>query len=378
MKGYIDAGAQVMQRDEPGANDNATRWGGCFCAHCMRGFRRFLAQNTLADQRRQLGITNLDAFDYRQHVKAEGAPVGDAFGRWNGGRLKELFVEYQTEATIAFHQRTRKAIDEYAGRHVPFSCNNGAHRWTAIELQFDWVFGELSYGRATAVQLHAAMRQAAEHGRIQVVTMPKKGDRENPGEWERRTRKTIATAYACGGHCMVPWDVYMPRDAPRYFGTPEQYADLFGFIRANGPYLDGYEAAAAAGKGIQETRYGDEPPVELGEGSEGLFAFVRARPEQAEAPVAIHLVSWAAESRAFKLRLRKACFFGEKPLAARLLVPPDYEEQAHSKAEETGDYSALSNASPMPVSIQDAYAVLDLPPVKPWGILVVLPDTNGQ
>ena len=47
----VDAGAQVMQRDEPGCNFNATRWGGCFCTHCIPAFRQYLAKNTAADQR---------------------------------------------------------------------------------------------------------------------------------------------------------------------------------------------------------------------------------------------------------------------------------------------------------------------------------------
>jgi hypothetical protein len=373
LKGYIDAGAQVMQRDEPGANFNATRWGGCFCQHCMRGFRQFLHDNTTPDERRQMKIADLDSFDYRRHVKDQNAPVGDPFGRWDGGRLKELFVQFQTEASVAFHRRTRQAINEYAGRHVPFSCNNGAHRWSPIELEFDWVFGELSYGRATGVQLHAAMGAATEHGRVQVVTMPKKGDRENLDEWQRRTRQTIATAYACGGLCMVPWDVYMPKDAPRYFGTPEQYADLFGFIRANAAYLDGYYEAAATGPGINEIRYGAATPVDLGEGSEGVFAFVRAKPGQPKAPVVVHLVSWSAESKPVTLRLRRPCFFGDKNLATKLRVPVAYDEQAHKAAEETGSFSSLSSDSDLATTNQGAFSTVQVPPVKPWAILVVSP-----
>jgi hypothetical protein len=218
------------------------------------------------------------------------------------------------------------------------------------------------------------MGAAAEHVRIQVVTMPKKGDRENLDEWQRRTRRTIATAYACGGLCMVPWDVYMPKDAPRYFGTPEQYADLFGFIRASAKYLDGYEDAAAIGKGINETRYGDAP-VELGKGSEGVFCFVRAKPGQREAPVVVHFVSWAAESKPFAIRLRRACFFGDKRLAAKLRAPVDYDSHAHKKAEEMGEFSSLSSDSELATSTEGPFTVLEIPPLGPWAILVVSPES---
>ena len=51
-------------------------------------------------------------------------------------------------------------------------------------------------------------------------------------------------AYASGGHCMVPWDVYMPHNAPRYFGKPSDYADLTKFVRNYKRYFDGYSEAA--------------------------------------------------------------------------------------------------------------------------------------
>ena len=89
------------------------------------------------------------------------APVGDAYARWDGGQVKQWFAEFQTQATVAFHRRTRNALDAYAGRRVPFSCNNGVRTWGAIERGFDWAFGELSYGHASPAYLHAAMRRAA-------------------------------------------------------------------------------------------------------------------------------------------------------------------------------------------------------------------------
>lgn len=371
LKGYIDAGAEVMQRDEPGANRLATHWGGCFCEHCMARFRRYLAEHTSQEECRQLGIGDIETFGYREHLKSAGAPAGDAFARYGGGRLKELFLEFQEEATVAFHRRTRQVIDEYAGRHVPFSCNNGANRWTPIQLGFDWAFGELSYGHAQPATIHRAMREAVRHERIQVVTMPKKGNYDNPEEWQARTRKTIATAYAAGGLCMVPWDVFMPSNAPRYFGTPEQYADLFGFVRAAGAYLDGYEEAAALGSGISVASFPGGPPVALG-GDAGVFAFLRARPGESEAPVVIHLIDWG-EPKPLKVELRQRAFFGDKLLSVRLLTPADYDKPAHEGAEAGGDFSKLLVDRPLPVARDGGLAAVEVPELRPWGMLVVSP-----
>jgi len=373
LKRYIDAGAQVMQRDEPRANYLATRWGGCFCTHCMKAFRQYLRENTTQEKRRELDITELKTFNYAKHVKNQGAPVGDEFGRWKGDKLKELFVDFQMQSSIAFHKRTRQAIDEYAGRHILFSCNNGARRWGEIELMFDWFFGELSYSHAKPDYLYNIMRQAANYERLQVVTMPKKGDRKNMKEWECSIRQTIATAYACGGLCMVPWDVYMPKNAPRYFGTPQQYADLFGFVRANTKLLEGYEDAAVAGKNMKECRY-SEPPVLLSGGSGDVRAFVRARPGQAEAPVVIHLVEWSNKPKPFTLRLRKANFFGENSPVVNLLVPTKYSKDTHKKAETQNDFSELSKTIDIKSTTEDEFIFVQIHALNPWGMLLVSPE----
>jgi hypothetical protein len=367
LKRYIDAGAQIMQRDEPGGNLNATRWGGCFCDHCMQGFRRYVARRTTPGRRAELGVGDIESFDYREHLRAAKAPVGDPFGRWDGGELKKLFVEFQTNATIEFHKRTRQALDEYAGRRIPFSCNNGVRRWSEIEFGFDWAFGELAYGHATAHQIYRAMREAARHHRTQIVTMPKKGNYDNLQEWERRTRQTIAMAYACGGHCMVPWDVYMPHDAPRYFGKPEQYADLFGFIRANRRYFDKYEEAAAAGHGVAGHGEDGSAGVQI-VGSDTVSAMVRAVPGDRNAPVVVHLVDWSASPAAFTLKVDPARFFGDRPLELRLLRPQPYAKPDHDAAEETGDFRPLSEA----VQLSEGHVgSVEIPALRPWGMVVV-------
>lgn len=373
LKSCLNAGAQVMQRDEPGGNENAISWGGCFCDHCMRAFRDYLAKNATAEKQKLLGIDDTNTFDYRDLLRRDGAPVGDDFRRFDGGELKQMFVQFQTEATVAFHRRTREALNEYVGRHVAMSCNNGCRRWTPTELEFDWCFGELSYRHAEPGFIHDAMQQATEHGRCQVVTMPKKSDREHLDAWCRLTRLTIAMAYACGGHCMVPWDVYMPSDAPRYFGTPEQYADLYGFIRASSQYLDGYEYAGAFGKEIECNLYGDDPPVRMADSSQ-VCAIVRAVPGRADGAVVVHLVDWSDNPRPFRLTLNPMKIFGDKALKMKLLRPAPYDKATHENAEQTRSYDPLSKTGP----VESGYvSTVSVPALNPWGLLVIEPaDTR--
>ena len=74
-----------------------------------------------------------------------------------------------------------------------------------------------------------------------------------------RTRAAIATTYALGQPHLVPWDLYMGSDAtgiqPRYFGTREQYGDLYDFILDNRSLLDAHASAAEIGVLVN----GDEP-----------------------------------------------------------------------------------------------------------------------
>ena len=102
-----------------------------------------------------------------------------------------------------------------------------------------------------------------------------------------------------------------------------------------------------------------------------MWAFARARPGQLEAPVAVHLVEWGEESRPFTLKLRTAAFFAEKPLAAKLLVPPGYDAPAHRQAEESRDCSALMEAAEVRCTVENQWTVVEIPALDPWGVLVV-------
>jgi hypothetical protein len=358
-----------MQRDEPRANLLATYWGGCFCDHCMTRFTAWLKEHTTPDERTALGIDSIEAFNYRSLLREQGAPVGDDFRKWEGGELKERFTEFQTQSTIAFHKRTREAMNQHAGRRVPVSCNNGTDRWGPIERCFDWVFGELSYGEAKPSHLLATMRQAAEYGRIQVVTMPKSTKWETAPDLQQRTRRTIAMAYACGGHCMVPWDTFMPGDTPRYFGTPEQYADLYGFIRANAPYLDNYEEAAVFGPGLEETRYGGTPPVTI-LGNDRACAITRVVPGRQDLAAVIHLIDWSESPAPLNVRINQQRFSDQSALSVRLLTPPPFTPEQHQQAQESKDYASLATESTLEI---DAEGSLTLPALNPWGMLVVNP-----
>ncbi len=372
----IEAGADVLQRDEPGQNQGAVGWGGCFCDHCMKAFPKWLLAHADPAVLKRLGVEDLDRFNYRDYLREKDAPVGDAFRRWPGDELKDYFQRFQTDSTVAFNVWWREQLDKQIGRRVPVSCNNGARSWTNVQLVFDYCIGELSASHAQPAHLYATMREAASHGKTQTVTMPLRRESRETPDWIRHTRQTIATMYAVGGHIEMPWDTYLPTpDAQRYFGNPADYADLTAFVRGMAAWLNGYEDAFARGKGIEDERFpADAPPVVFANDAEELFAFVRAKPGQSAAPVVIHLLDWREEPHPLRVSIRPDTFFGPGPVRFRLFTPvAPYDNAAHNRAFDTKDYHALVHE----VEVGRGMAnTVDLPALAPWGVLVVEPDPS--
>jgi len=364
LKQYIDAGAQVMQRDEPEGNLLATSWGGCFCAFCVEGFRKHLKENFNSDELLRLGVSNITTFNYREYLREIGAPVGDAFAKWDGGELKRQFIEFQTEATISFHKRTRLAINRYANRSIPMSCNNGAVKHGPIEQLFDWWIGELRYRDATPETLYRIMTEAKKCGKQQVVTMPKKGDYNNLTDWVGLTRKTIAMAYACGGQCLVPWDIYMPNNAPRYFGLPSQYADLFAFVRANKMYLDGYRQIDALVSSSE--RKGQKSPHITAE--KEICVTARTNPDDVQKPLVFHLIDWSSDPKPFSLWLDFDYFKIRRGSTFHLLVP----ELSLAIDDPITGPKGWRNHHRGPIALHgQSDNALAVPAIRPWGLLLV-------
>lgn len=364
----VKAGADLLHRDEPGQNEHSYHWGGCFCRHCMKGFRSWLADNADRSELEQLGVSDLASFDYGDYCRGKKAPTGDAFRLWKTDVLRTYFRQFQIDSSVAFNRWWRQELDRQAGRPIAVSCNNGARRWTPIELGFDYCIGELRRDHATPAHLHDVMQTALSHGRTQSVTMPLDGrdEPESPG-WIAVTRRTIATMYALGGHIEMPWDTYLPTpDARRYFGRPENYADLTAFIRGIAAHLDGHGEAYASGCGVVDDRW-QQQPVTLPT-ADGIFLTVRARPGEPEAPLVMHIIDWRDEPAPVAITIDRPAFFGTADLTARLLQPVrPVDEKAHAAAFDSGDYAGLVETTSVSI---DREGRLLLPAFDPWGVVV--------
>lgn len=242
----LELGVDWLQFDDWSMVVSAHAWGGaCFCADCMQRFRADLAAGVPPETRQELGLEPLAQFDYREYLRTRGIADAATYKAQRGGLpTTPLFEAFQRRSVRRFFSDLRQAVDAQAGRRVPLSINSTLYRPAQRENFLvdlvDFLEGETWH--MDLVDLVIPARTAAALGTLQVFS-PIPRD-------VRTTRRAIATAYALGQQILIPWDIYMGSDAtgikPRYYGTVDEYGDLFDFVRQSKPLLDGVDACATA------------------------------------------------------------------------------------------------------------------------------------
>ena len=255
-KQALAAGADWLQFDDWSMVVSAAAWGGaCFCEECLSGFRQYLKDWLSAEQLAELGVHDVDTLDYRAYLSASH-DITDAQSYKDMRRSVPTtthFEDFQRHSVGQFFTELRRRIDEQAGRAVPMSINSSfyrpAQRSNYIVDVVDFLQGETWH--MSLVDLAIAAKVADGLGKWQVF-VPKPRD-------VRVARMAIAASYALGQLMLVPWDMYMGSDAtgvrPRYYGTAEQYGDLFHFVRDNPALFDGYEATPVVGVVVDLDHY---------------------------------------------------------------------------------------------------------------------------
>ncbi len=387
----VQYGAEVLQRDSSAIQYHFASVGrGCFCPYCMNGFREYLKTQLNASQLNAYHISDLSKFNYRQWLYDNNMVKNDR-AVYESNPLFSLFTDYQAKVTSRFFTNLRTAINIHALKRITFSHNNASHqRWELPhDLVFDFAISELVMNYANPAHIYDRACTARRFGKLQIFGTPKSmGKQYSQTELNPLKRQVIATAYASGGLARVPWDMFEDtRDgAGRYFGKPEHFADLFGFVRSITEYLDGYEDAGGFGPDIEENRY-DQVPVKLGSGEDQIYAFLRAIPGHEDAPIVIHLVDWSERPSDFELSLRNESFFPAGGLKVSMLRPVGYNKSLHQKAyqkaqqmlkdgeklsaKQAGAYSVLSEKVDLGTSSSNEYTKIQIPGIDPWAILVV-------
>jgi len=326
----LDAGADAFQVDDPAMSVVLLRNGWarvCFCPHCQA--------------------------------------TADSLGRSP--------TDIQETVVRRFHRSMKAHAEKRRGGPVPFSCNNFRGDWELFPHDlFDFGVAEAPVRRGNPEYLYAALRETRRRGKAQVFSFV------SDKTW--LVQKVIASVYASGGNALVPWDVWQGGGQPRYFGRPEDYAPLFAFVKAMAPYLDGYEDAFYHNT-QDDPRYQNLPalPLSFPEYRRNTHAFLRARPQDPNAPVVLHLVDWEILTDSFAVLLQPKRFFPDGQIGdIRLFTPLDYEPEAHALARRSGNYQPLAQSQTLqPDPLPDGRLRLRIPKLDwHWAIVVIFPQSE--
>jgi len=255
-KKCIDTGADMIQFDDWYLVVSAAGWSAsCFCPECMAAFPKDLKEHVPAEDLAKLGIDNLETFNYRQYLidKHGITNAEDYKAKKRSLPTTKYFEAFQRRSVRAFFTELRRRINADAGRCVPLSLNSSfyhpSQRHNFMPDLVDFLQGETWH--MALVDLAVAAKAGEGLGKWQVF-VPKPLDTDV-------MRMAVAASYAMGQLMLVPWDMYMGSDEtgirPRYYGTVEEYGDLYGFIRNNPRLFNGYESPGMAGLIVDLDRY---------------------------------------------------------------------------------------------------------------------------
>jgi hypothetical protein len=235
-------------------------YGGCFCEHCMIGFRDYLAETLTTEQLQAEGIDDINTFDYRDFLSSKGYDSQ----RYRADILafppviplaKEYFDYQRREITWLFNEFKRYA-GERAGRYVPMSSNSPHYDPMlnyAVEAH-DFYTNEMTYHPPeTEVWPHQPVylfKLADAIQRLVAITgIPSAFEPYRLNDRPGHIQLWIAQAYAFGHVFMVPvkmWTIRTKNEPDRwYYSKPGDYEGIYHFIRDYPALFDEYESVVS-------------------------------------------------------------------------------------------------------------------------------------
>ncbi len=237
------------------------RYGGCFCVHCMAGFRAYLQAHLSESERKDWALESLDNFDYRQFLLDQG--ITDESYRAQilafppQIPLAQAYFDYQwAEVSSLFRQFKSYAQEFGAGEATVPMSSNSPYYWAefmyAVDAH-DFYTNEMDYQPPQVEILPTepiyTFKLADALERLVAITgVPRAFEpyrlKDRPGH----IRLWIAQAYAHGHVFMAPDKMWTLRFAGQpdrwYYSKPGDYEALYHFVRDYAELFDDYEAVA--------------------------------------------------------------------------------------------------------------------------------------
>lgn len=355
---HYNRGISTIHRDDPVTSFAALRAGGPFNDDIIRFFREYLVENFTPDELVDLGVEDAATFDVKEHFIKLGAPSDDTLWQWRGSPLMPVFMAAMMEVDRRFFLKAREKVEARTGIRIPWSLN-GVGPIQPHEEAFDFRIGEFQSHfnqPQTILLLTEFMRRA---GKIQAFVSIVDRNWETNKNFVPDLRRHIPSAYASGAIPLVPWCMYM-HDAPRYYGTPEEYGDLFHFVSAHRQYFDEHELLSVSGIDSRARLYSwmpnremvfdeGDPAARVWVNEPNIIGYVRRKPDAEHA--VIHLVDWNETPGPFEITFDPLALVDAPTVEVRVLQP---------------------KAEPMVIEAYQG-GTLELPALDPWALLVVTP-----
>lgn len=250
----VKAGADALHIDDYTGTAGAVTWlDACFCPNCMKGFREYLKEKLSEQQRKDLGITDLETFDYRQYLLNRGITPEQYHKERGRLPLAEEFLDYHVKAVTDFVAEYRRKGEQLKGKPLPLAVNSGLSgpMNLAITPHLSYFCCEVDHQAGSRkVPVHPIYVYRLADGLNRPVTSTASGwdwayimEHNLPG----LVRTWTALSYAFGHNLMAPhrqWCYTKEKGTHWYSGPTEAYAPLYRFVREHADVLDDFEAVA--------------------------------------------------------------------------------------------------------------------------------------
>ncbi|HOA51647.1 MAG: hypothetical protein WBH86_07670 [Thermogutta sp.] len=248
----VASGADALHIDDYTGTASAVTWlDACFCSACMAGFRTYLKTKLSAERQKELGITDLDTFDYRQFLMNRGITPERYRKERPGLPLATEFLDFQVQAATDFVAEYRRKGEELKGGPLPLAVNSGltSPLSLAITPHVSYFCCEVHHAaESRKVPFHPIYVYKLADGLNRPVTSTASG-----GDWAYimennlpgLVRTWVALSYAFGHNLMAPhrqWCYTQKKGTHWYSGPTEEYAPLYRFVREHASILDDFEA----------------------------------------------------------------------------------------------------------------------------------------
>ena len=261
LRRVMQAGTDWLMIDSaiPTVGALNARYGGCFCVHCMAGFRDYLEAELDSSALEAHAIDDLASFDYRDYLLSRGFSDeryrAEILAFPPTIPLAREYFNYQWQEVNALFREFKRYAQDF-GDAVPMSSNS-PYYWAEFMYAadaHDFYTNEMEYRSPEDEVLPSepiyTFKLADALGKLVAITgVPSAFEpyrlRDRPGH----IRLWIAQAYAHGHVFMVPDKMWTHRFAGEpdrwYHSKPGDYEDLYHFVRDYPQLFDGYESAAS-------------------------------------------------------------------------------------------------------------------------------------